>query len=88
MSSNVKQAKPVEHEVPIKVVYLGNALILRQRLGEGTLGDKKVSLSLAVSQPVGSLLAECDGKIVAIDVESFITAACKIIEDESVVTTP
>ena len=73
----------VEREVPIKLVYLGRAMILREHVGAGTLGDKKVSLSLALSQPVGSLIAECDGQYVAIDLESFMRAACALIEEQA-----
>ena len=74
------QPKPVEVKREVKLLYLGNAMILRQDVGTGKLGDEDVKLTLALSQPVGSLIVGYKGRYVGIDIEDFINVAAEIID--------
>ena len=72
------QPEPVPHEATVTLLYLDRALILRDHVGEGSLGDETVNLSLGISQPAGSLIVEYRKRYVAIDLESYIRAAAEL----------
>ena len=58
-------------------VHKKHAMILRQHVGDGELGDEKITVSTAMT---GATILHYRGRFCSIDMEAFVQAAAKAID--------